>query len=563
MRILNGSQMRRVEERVIQEQGITSLDLMESAGRCAFESIKGAFKAIEKAVVLCGRGSNGGDGWIVGRLLREYGIDVEGVSFVRRNDLWGDTRAAFDRAASSGVHVTEIVNEDEWERWLQGQVSLKLQEEIISDGRTSKRIVVDALVGTGLNRPLTGLFAVVVRDINDNELFDNVPVVAIDIPSGFASDSICQPGPTVEAKLTVTFGAPKYPCVMGPALSKVGKLVVANIGLTVPAELAPPPRVWLVDRERALNLASIMDNRRDGGLPQDVHKGSFGHVMIVAGSSGKTGAAQLAGLGALRSGAGLVTVAAPDSCLGEVAHVPEFMTHGLPHYQGMASGGGLKELLAVNHDVIAVGPGLGTGQGPRLLVERLIEGVANVPLVLDADGLNVLADDIDIGPLTGRGGAPIVMTPHPREFSRLTKMSVSEIQVDRVAAARDFAVEYSVFIVLKGAQTIVAGPDGAVFVNTTGNPGMATGGSGDVLTGVVAGVFARNVREGSGLSGSDRNYGAEPESVSEILQYSVYLHGLAGDLAAVDIGPTGLIASDIAAYLGRASTDLNPRDSIE
>ena len=562
MRILNAAQIRRVEEQVLRERAITSRELMENAGRSTFEIIKEEFKAIEKAVVLCGRGSNGGDGWIVGRLLHEYGIDVEGVSFARSNDLRGDTRAAFDCAVSSGLHVTEIVNEDEWERWVQDQLSTKAQKEMVSYGRASKDIVVDALVGTGLNRPLAGLFAVVVRDVNSSEAFETVPVVAIDIPSGFASDNICALGPTVDAKLTVTFGVPKYPCVMGPALSKVGKVVVANIGLSVPAESAPPPHVWLVDRERAMGLASIMDNRRDGGFPQDVHKGTFGHVMIVAGSIGKTGAAQLAGLGALRSGAGLVTVAAPDSCLSEIAHVPEYMTYGLPDYEGTVSGEGLNELFALNHDVIAVGPGLGTGQGSRLLVEALIEGVVDVPLVLDADGLNVLADDINTGPLTGRGGAPIVMTPHPREFSRLAKMSVSEIQTDRVGAARDFAVEYAVFVVLKGAQTIVSSPDGSVFVNTTGNPGMATGGSGDVLTGVIAGIFGRNYREGSVLPNPNENRRADPEKVSEILQYSVYLHGLAGDLAAVDIGTTGLIASDIATYLGRAATDLNPPDRV-
>ena len=562
MRILNAVQMRRVEEQMIQEEAITSLDLMESAGRSAFEILKGEFQSIERAFVLCGRGSNGGDGWIVGRLLHEYGIDVEGVSFARSNDLRGDTRAAFDCAVSSGLHVTEIVNEHEWERWVQGQLSEKARRELVSHGKASKDIVVDALVGTGLNRPLTGLFAVVVRDVNSSEAFENVSVVAIDIPSGFASDNICELGPTVDARLTVTFGVPKYPCVMGPALSKVGKVVVANIGLTVPAESAPPPHVWLVDRERAMGLASIMDNRRDGGFPQDVHKGTFGQVMIVAGSNGKTGAAQLAGLGALRSGAGLVTVAAPDSCISEVTHVPEYMTYGLPHYEGKVSGEGLKELLALNHNVIAVGPGLGTGQGPRLLVKALIEGAVDVPLILDADGLNVLADDINTGPLTGRGGAPIVMTPHPKEFSRLAKMSVSEIQADRVGAARDFAVKHAVFVVLKGAQTIVSGPDGFVFVNTTGNSGMATGGSGDVLTGVIAGIFGRNFREVSVLGNPAENRRAEPESVSEILQYSVYLHGLAGDLAAVDIGETGLIASDIAAYLGRAATDLNPPDSV-
>ena len=563
MRILNASQMRRIEEQLIKGEAIASLDLMERAGQSAFDIIQGEFRELKRAVVLCGRGSNGGDGWIVGRLLHECGVEVDGVSFGRGKDLRGDTRAAFDRAASSGVRLSEIVNEAEWERWLQGQVRSKPQKESVSVSRDRRTIVIDALVGTGLNRPLAGLLATVARDINHSDVFDNVPVVAIDIPSGFASDSICQPGPTVDATLTVTFGVPKYPCVMGSALSRVGKLVIANIGLTDPAESAPPPCVWLVDRERAMDLASTMDNRKDGGFPQDAHKGSFGHVLIVAGSHGKTGAAQLAGLGALRSGAGLVTVAAPNSCLSEITHVPEYMTYGLADDQGIVSGEGLKELLALDHNVIAVGPGLGTGRGPRSLVEGLIEGEADIPLVLDADGLNVLADDIEMGPLTGRGGAPIIMTPHPREFSRLAKMSVREIQADRAAAARDFAVQYAVFIVLKGAQTIVAGPDGCVFVNTTGNQGMATGGSGDVLTGVVAGVFARNVRERSGLSGSGENRDEEFERVGEILQYAVYLHGFAGDLAAVDIGTTGIIASDIAVYIGRAASGLNQEDSGE
>tara|TARA_B100001123_G_scaffold301343_1_gene336292 strand:+ start:8685 stop:10334 length:1650 start_codon:yes stop_codon:yes gene_type:complete len=549
MRILNASQIRRVEEQVIKQQAITSLELMENAGRSAFEIIKGEFGELKRAVVLCGRGSNGGDGWIVGRLFHEYGVEVEGVAFAYGDDLRGDTRAAFDRAVASGLPVTEIVNEDEWETWLQERVISNKQKGTVSRNRPNTDVVVDALVGTGLNRPLTGLFASVVRDINHSERFGSFQVVAIDIPSGFASDSICEPGPTVDATLTVTFGVPKYPCVMGPALSRIGRLVVANIGLTAQAESAPPPRVWLLDRERATDLAAIMDNGREGGVRQDAHKGSFGHAMIVAGSHGKTGAAQLAGLGALRSGAGLVMVAAPNSCLGEITHIPEYMTYGLPHALGKVSGEGSKELLALNHDVIAVGPGLGTGRGPRSLVERLIEDVTNVPLVLDADGLNVLADDIDTGPLTSRGGAPIVLTPHPREFSRLAKMSVSEIQADRVGAARDFAVQYVVFVVLKGAQTIVACPDGCVFVNTTGNPGMATGGSGDVLTGVVAGLFSRN-------------RSMAHERIGEILQYAVYLHGYAGDLAAAEIGATGVIASDIAVYLGRAANGLNRRNRV-
>ena len=232
MRILNASQMHRIEEQLIQGEAIASLDLMERAGQSAFDIIQGEFRELKRAVVLCGRGSNGGDGWIVGRLLHECGVEVDGVSFGRGKDLRGDTRAAFDRAASSGVRLSEIVNEAEWERWLQGQVRSKPQKESVSVSRDRRTIVIDALVGTGLNRPLAGLLAAVARDINHSDVFDNVPVVAIDIPSGFASDSICQPGPTVDATLTVTFGVPKYPCVMGSALSRVGKLVIANIGLT-------------------------------------------------------------------------------------------------------------------------------------------------------------------------------------------------------------------------------------------------------------------------------------------------------------------------------------------
>lgn len=572
MRILNAAQMRAVEQHAIKERGIASFDLMQQAGSCVVDAIDVHFPGTVSVVVLCGPGNNGGDGWVVARLLHERGANVHGLSFAPVGDIGGDARIALDEAIGSGVNVTEVSDVAAWERyrthWGLGDTPAGEEGPIVAPD-----LIIDALIGTGLNRPLKGLLEAVVQDVMDEDAFEwadrvPVPIVAIDVPSGLSSDTghRFKGASNIRATMTVTFVAPKFSHVLRPAANAVGKLVVAPLeGCDLcgsHAAVLPPPTVscveWKDFQRRNFKHGFKGLVARNPRTITDYHKGQFGRVSIVAGSVGKTGAAQLAGLGALRGGAGLVTMAVPEACVGRITHIPEYMTFGLPDRDGTVTGEGVDALLDVPCDVIAVGPGLGTGPGPLALVKSLLER-ADMPLVLDADALNVLAAHGGQQTFSGHGRAAVVITPHPGEFARLTGLSVEEVQCDRVLVARDFAVEREIYIVLKGAQTVVATPAGGVSINTTGNPGMATGGSGDVLTGVIAAGIAQVLTE---IPLARRAVASSCErEITAAIQLAVYLHGLAGDLAATDIGETGLIASDIAAYLGRAVLDLSQPDT--
>ena len=506
MRVLTPAQMREAERRTIDDHGVPSLHLMERAGEEVVAAIEAHVASRPgAATVLCGRGNNGGDGWVVARLLRRRGWDVDGLLFARVDDVAGDARTNLDRAREAGVPVTEVLDADGWDRCRRRLAAGDL--------------VVDALFGTGLKRPLAGLLAAVADDVDAA----GGPVVAIDLPSGLLSDLSRPLGPCFRATLTVTLGAPKLALALRP--EPAGRVVVADIGIAadVVAEL-DGPRIGLLSADEVRPLVPVR--------PVESHKGDFGRIVIVAGSRGKTGAARLAGLGALRAGAGLVTVATPASCLGPVSQEPEYMTLGLRDEEGVATGAGLDDLLAGRWDVVAAGPGLGTGRGCRTIVHALLDRPGRGPLVLDADALTACAEEPDR--LRGRPEAPVAITPHPGEMARLAGTTVAEIQRDRVGAAHGFATTHGVHVVLKGARTVIAAPDGAVSINTTGNPGMATGGSGDVLTGVVAAWLG------------------QVEDVGAAGALAVYLHGLAGDLAAREMGETGLIARDIARHLGPA-----------
>ena len=510
MRVLTPAQMREAERRTIEDHGVSSLRLMERAGEAVAAAVESRVASRPGPVtVLCGRGNNGGDGWVVARLLRERGWEVFGVLFGRAGDVAGDARANLERARQAGVPLAEVEDDGGWAR--------------CRPRLGAGRLVVDALFGTGLSRPLTGLLAAVVGDVNAAR----GPVVAIDLPSGLLSDLSRRDAPCVRAALTVTLGAPKLALALRPA--PAGDVIVADIGVPEPvvADL-DGPRIELLAPETIRPAVPIRD--------AESHKGDFGRVAIVAGSRGKTGAARLAGLGALRAGAGLVTVATAASCLDAVALEPEYMTLGLPDREGVASGDGLEALLAERWDVAAAGPGLGVGGGCRAIVRALLDRPDRGPLVLDADALTACADDPDR--LRGRPDAPLVITPHPGEMARLLGASAADVQRDRVGAAHGFATRQGIHVVLKGARTVIAAPDGAVRINTTGNPGMATGGSGDVLTGVVA-AWLGQVRD-----------------VDAAVALAVHLHGLAGDLAARRTGETGLLARDVADRLGPAVLEL-------
>ncbi len=513
MRVLDAAQMRAADRLTIEEIGIPSIVLMENAGRQVVAAMEASCDdlAHSRVAVLCGRGNNGGDGFVVARALAQRGLQVDVFLVGQAADVHGDARTNLDIVKRLGISVAECHDTAAWER--HGPELARCD------------LVVDALVGTGLTAPLAGLLETVVTDVDGTGL----PVVAIDVPSGLSADTPKVIGACVRARVTVTLGAPKIPLVLAPAADHAGKLIVADIGI--------PERV--IDELEGQRIELLTPGQVRSRVPiraRDAHKGDCGHVVLVAGSPGKTGAARLAGLGALRSGAGIVTVATPASSAGLVASVPEYMTAALTESDGgMAATAAVEEVLALPADVVGVGPGLGLGDGPRALVRGLVER-APVPLVVDADALNALADDPAV--LRSRRERETVITPHPGEMARLTGTTTTDVQANRVDCARVFATEHGVHVVLKGARSILATPDGTVFINPTGNPGMATGGTGDVLTGVIAAWLAQL---------------RDPTAAMTV---GVHLHGLAGDLAVERVGETALTASDLVAQLGAAVNTL-------
>jgi NAD(P)H-hydrate epimerase len=369
----------------------------------------------------------------------------------------------------------------------------------------------------------------VVADINGL----GVPVVAIDLPTGVSADSHELEGTAIEASMTVTLAAPKLPLVLPPADVYAGDLVIADIG--IPASVIDEldgPYLELLTRERMRELAPAR--------AADSHKGDFGRVLVIAGSVGRSGAAHLAALGALRSGAGLVTIATPKSVVPIVAAMaPEYMTLPLEETAaGTIEFAAADRVLDFQADVIALGPGLGHDPSTSAFVHAIVER-SGVPLVLDADGLNAFVGDTER--LAGRDGVDVIITPHPGEMARLLGATIEQVQSDRLEHARDFAASHRVHVVLKGHRTVIAGPEGRSFLNLTGNAGMATGGTGDLLTGMIAAWFAQIL---------------DAEGACKL---AVYLHGAAGDLADADEGENALIASDIAARLGDALLELTAR----
>ena len=517
MRILNTAQMREADRRTIEDLGLPSIVLMENAGRQTVAAMEAAFDALgaSHVAVLCGRGNNGGDGFVVARTLVQRGIDATVFLLGSVSEVQGDARVNLEVLGRLGVTVIEITSAQEWE--------LHFTEIAECD------VVVDAILGTGFRGRLTGLFETVVADVNEL----GVPVVAIDLPTGLSADSAELPGEAIDATMTVTLAAPKIPLVFPPADTRAGDLVIADIGIPGPLlDDLDGPHLELLTRER---MRGILPARA-----AESHKGDFGRVLIVAGSIGKTGAAHLAALGALRSGAGLVTVATPRSCLPIVASMgAEYMTVPLDETPaGTVDFAAIDRVLDLPADVIAIGPGLGSEPGTAAFVQGLVER-AGVPLVLDADALNAFAGETER--LMGRDGVDMVITPHPGEMARLVNASIEAVQADRLAHAREFAAAHKLHVVLKGHRTVIAGPDGRSFVNLTGNAGMATGGTGDLLTGMIGAWLAQLL---------------DAEAACKL---SVYLHGTAGDLAEAEEGQIALIATDVAAHLGEAMQELHGR----
>ena len=519
MRVLNAAQMREADRRAIDDIGIPSLVLMENAGRQVVAAMEAVHSDLsERRVgVLCGRGNNGGDGFVVARTLLQRGGDVAVFLIGRVADVRGDARINLDILGRLGLTVAEVADSQAWE--------LHFSEF------SACTLIVDAIFGTGAERPGQRLIQSVIADVNAS----GVPVVSIDLPSGLSADSAEPIGDSIEAGLTVTIGAPKLPLILPPAETRAGDIVIADIGIpSAVIDGLEGPRVELLTRGSMRELISPRT--------ADSHKGDYGRVVVVAGSRGKTGAAHLSAIAALRSGAGLVTVATPISCQDVVAAMaPEYMTVGLEESNGGLDPDGVERVLEIARDVIAIGPGLGQAPATREFIIRLVDR-ATMPLVIDADGLNAFSGDPDR--LGGREGRDVIITPHAGEMGRLVGMSSDEVQASRLEIARNFAIAHHLYVVLKGHRTIIATPDDKIFINPTGNPGMATGGTGDVLTGMIAAWLAQLL---------------DAEAACKL---AVYLHGMAGDLAEADEGEVAMTAGDVAGHLGDAVLELTARRKV-
>jgi len=517
MRILNAAQMREADRFTIDDIGIPSLVLMENAGRQVVAAIEAAYEARlnGRVAVLCGPGNNGGDGFVVARTLLQRGVDASVFVIGSLAAVRGDARLNLDILGRLGVSVVEIGDEQSWE----------LHFSEISQCT----LIVDAIFGTGLRSALGGMMETVVADVNAS----SIPIVSIDLPSGLSADTPHLIGDCIDASMTVTLAAPKLPLVLPPGEAHAGDVVIADIGIPHDViEGVEGRRIELLTPE---TLRDVVEPRA-----VDSNKGDFGRVVIVAGSRGKAGAAHLAAMGALRSGAGLVTVATTASMLPIVASMaPETMTEPLEESaDGSIAPSAIDRVLELRHDVIACGPGLGRGPAVADFVRELLDR-ATAPLVLDADAITVLADDP--GRLVGREERVVIITPHPGEMARLIGSTVEDVQAHRIDIAADFAATHHVYVVLKGHRTIIATPDGHVFINPTGNAGMATGGTGDVLTGVIAAWLAQLL---------------DAEAACRL---AVFLHGAAGDLAEAREGQAAMVASDVISELGGALNRLcNP-----
>jgi len=519
MKILSAAQMQRIDRLTTERYGVASLTLMENAGRSVVEFMEKHFAPLSghRIAIICGKGNNGGDGMVVARLLRELGCEPRVILLAAPGALAGDAAENYQRLAASGAPESA----PSLEAW-----------QHVGPSLAGTTLVVDAILGTGLSKPLEGFLLEVARDLN--RYLAKAKVVAVDLPSGISADRSDLIGEFVRADASVTFTAPKVAHVFPPAGQHVGKWVVRPIG--TPAEALSEDAELKLNLTTAEDLAWLLQPRK-----ADANKGNFGHVLILAGSVGKTGAAAMAAKSALRSGAGLVTVATATSALPVVAGLGmEFMTEPLPETAtGSVSLRALDgsprtgmDSLVRGKGVLAVGPGIGSDPETAELVRAVLHRYG-LPIVLDADGLNAFAGRANGVRSQGRVR---VLTPHPGEMARLVGGTVTEIQANRLEAAVGFAATHQVHVVLKGYRTLTAAPNGDVWVNPTGNPGMATGGTGDVLTGLVAGLLAQYPKR----------------SVTEVTAAAVYLHGLAGDLAAQEIGEIGMIASDLIDAIPKA-----------
>lgn len=500
MRVFGAAEMRAIDRATIERFGIPGIVLMEHAAAAVVGAAEERLAPGGGVVVVAGGGNNGGDGWAAARLLLLAGVPVTVAALVPPEALHGD--AAVNARAYGNL----------------GGASVPFAGPVPAGPGD---VVIDAIFGTGLDRPPEGAFAAAIEAVN-GAAGRGATVVAVDVPSGLSADTGRPPGACVRADVTVTFGHPKTGLVLEPGATLAGELRVAEISLAPGAVDGLAPATFLLEEDEVL---ALLPARSAEG-----HKGTYGHLLALAGAPGKTGAAALVAGGALRAGAGLCTVAArPDALPAIQAHLPEAMGVALAP-GGELGPGDVPAVLAAlaGKDALAAGPGLPRGPATAAFFAALLPAL-EVPAVLDADALNAVAEDLSV---LRRAAREVVMTPHPGEMARLAGSSIAAVQADRIGVARRFAAAHRCTVVLKGARTVIADPDGTVAVNPTGNPGMATGGAGDVLTGVVGALLA------AGLP------------AAAAARVAVFAHGKAGDLRAAARGRMGLVASDLAEGLG-------------
>lgn len=536
MKIVTTAEMREIDRATSERFGVPSLTLMENAGSAVAEFALTQYPAANNFGVICGKGNNGGDGFVVARKLHEAGREVRVLLLGDPKELKGDAAANYKKLVENSKFPPS--------RKQRGKDGATPKIFLADLAKRSKRteasraeansafdadVLIDAILGSGFRPPVSGVYADAIAKINSA----TVPVIAIDIPSGADSDSFDeQTGPVARADAIVTFTGPRPAHVFGNLTS--GPTLIAPIGSPEEA-IQSALNLNLITPQ---NIAPLLAPR-----PRDSNKGMYGHVLVAGGSVGKAGAAAMAGFSALRAGAGLVTVATAKSVLPTVAGFhSELMTEPLEEIDGSIAAKALEKFreLADKKTVLAIGPGISRHPETVEFVRNIVME-SEVPIVLDADGLNAFegrAKDLN---RSGRGGhkqsaqKTLVLTPHPGEMARLTGMKIQAIQGDRINVARKFAQEHGVILVLKGDRTIVASPDGQAWVNTTGNPGMATGGTGDILTGITAGMLAQN-----------------PKQALKAVLAAVYLHGLAGDVACEHMGEQSLVATDLLKGLPEA-----------
>jgi NAD(P)H-hydrate epimerase len=504
--VFTAAEMRALDARAIRELGIPGARLMDHAGTAAAALIARWLAPIrgKRVVVVCGKGNNGGDGFVVARRLKARGAAVRALLVGRRTEVRGDAADALGR-------------------W-RGRVEEIVEPAALARALDDADLIVDALLGTGVSGAARGAMAAAIEAVNRAGAA-GVPVVALDLPSGLDGDRGALLGPTVRAWRTVTFAGLKRSLLLAPAAAQAGPVEIADIGVPL-EETCRGITTW---RLEAADVRPCFPPR-----DLDAHKGRFGHLLVVAGSLGKTGAAVLAGRAALRSGAGLCTIAAPASQQPIIAsRAPEYMTEALPETAGQCLSLEAKDRiveLAHRMDAVALGPGLSLDPEAQELARVLVRELPR-PMVVDADALSALAGHLD---LLRRAAGPRALTPHPGEMARMLGTTVEAVQADRIEMTRAFAREHGVAIALKGAHTVIAGADGQVAINPTGNPGMAKGGSGDVLTGIAGALLAREIGPAAALHAG------------------CYVHGLAADVAVRDLGEYGMLASDIIERLPAA-----------